>query len=34
MTTPQSPLNTPEGQAQLLQDLLSAERAGAKVAGE
>ena len=34
MTTPQSPLNTPEGEAQLLQDLLSAERAGAKVAGE
>ena len=34
MRAPQSPLNTPEGQAQLLQDLLSAERAGAKVAGE
>ena len=34
MTTPQSPLNTPEGEAQLLQDLLSAERAGAKVAGD
>ena len=34
MSAPQSPLNTPEGQAQLLQDLLSAERAGAKVAGE
>jgi hypothetical protein len=34
MTAPQSPLNTPEGEAQLLQDLLSAERAGAKVAGD
>ena len=30
----QSPLNTTEGEAKLLQDLLSAERAGAKVAGE
>ena len=27
-------LNTPEGEAKLLQDLLSAERAGAKVAGD
>ena len=34
MTEPQSPLNAPEGEAQLLQDLLSAERAGAKVAGD
>ncbi len=34
MTEPQSQLNTPEGEAQLLQDLLSAERAGAKVAGD
>jgi hypothetical protein len=34
MTAPHSPLNTPEGEAQLLQDLLSAERAGAKVAGD
>ncbi len=34
MTELQSPLNTPEGEAQLLQDLLSAERAGAKVAGD
>ncbi|PKL99698.1 MAG: diguanylate cyclase [Gammaproteobacteria bacterium HGW-Gammaproteobacteria-9] len=34
MTAPQSPLNTPEGEAKLLQDLLSAERAGAKVAGD
>lgn len=34
MSAPQSPLNTPEGEAQLLQDLLSAERAGAKVAGD
>jgi hypothetical protein len=34
MTTAQSPLNTPEGEARLLQDLLSAERAGAKVAGD
>lgn len=30
----QNMLNTAEGEAQLLQDLLSAERAGAKVAGE
>lgn len=30
----QNYLNTPEGEAKLLQDLLSAERAGAKVAGE
>lgn len=30
----QNPLNTAEGEAKLLQDLLSAERAGAKVAGE
>jgi len=30
----QSPQNTTEGEAKLLQDLLSAERAGDKVAGE
>jgi len=30
----QNDLNTAEGEAKLLQDLLSAERAGAKVAGE
>lgn len=30
----QSHLNTAEGEAKLLQDLLSAERAGARVAGE
>lgn len=30
----QNHLNTAEGEAKLLQDLLSAERAGAKVAGE
>lgn len=30
----QNPLNTAEGGAKLLQELLSAERAGAKVAGE
>lgn len=29
-----NPLNTPEGEAKLLQDLLSAERAGARVATE
>ncbi|MDH2240969.1 DUF6306 domain-containing protein [Pseudomonas sp. GD03909] len=34
MTASQNTLNTPEGEAQLLQDLLSAERAGAKVAGD
>ncbi|EWC41602.1 ferritin-like domain-containing protein [Pseudomonas stutzeri] len=34
MNAPQSHLNTAEGEARLLQDLLSAERAGAKVAGE
>ena len=32
--TEQNYLNTPEGEAKLLQDLLSAERAGARVAGE
>lgn len=34
MTSKKSELNTPEGEARLLQDLLSAERAGAKVAGD
>ena len=32
--TEQNYLNTPEGEAKLLQDLLSAERAGARVASE
>jgi hypothetical protein len=34
MTEASPPLHSPEGQAELLQTLLSAERAGAKVAGE
>ncbi len=34
MSAQPSPLNTIEGEAKLLQDLLSAERAGAKVAGD
>jgi len=34
MTDQPNHLNTKEGEAQLLQDLLSAERAGAKVAGD
>lgn len=32
--TDRNPLNTAQGETQLLQDLLSAERAGARVAGE